>query len=332
MLSAMTLPSGLPSSVTAFARRFTDEAGCARHLAELRWSGGFACRRCGGAEAWQLAARPRVFECRGCGAQNSVTAGTVMHRSKVSLVEWFWAAWALSQDKRGVSALQLSKQLGRRYETVWQLLHKLRAALDEDDKAFPLQGVVEVDEVYLGGKAPAGKGGRSLADPRRSLVACAVERRETAEGEPGIRGTGIRAGAARFIALPAANREGLQGFLKAVCASGAMVRSDGWSGYSGLPMRGLGHQRVVVGSDSARASELLPLVHTLFSNLRAWLDGTFHGVSRKWLPRYLQEFRWRFNRRVQEPRLWCYLLRRAMRKPWRTQAELPTVAPALQAA
>ena len=75
-----------------------------------------------------------------------------MHRSKVPLVEWFWAGWALGQDKRGVSALHLSRLLGRRYETVWRLLHKVRAALAERPDAFPLLGVVEVDETYTGGK------------------------------------------------------------------------------------------------------------------------------------------------------------------------------------
>jgi hypothetical protein len=99
-----------------------------------------------------------------------------MHRAKVPLVEWFWAAWALGQDKRGVSALHLSRLLGRRYETVWRLLQKVRAALSENADASPLLGEVEVDETYPGGNVSKGRGGPCLDDPRRSVVALAVER------------------------------------------------------------------------------------------------------------------------------------------------------------
>ncbi len=328
----MTLPPDLPTSALSFSRRYQDEKACAAQLAALRWPEGFRCRRCEGREAWQLESRPRVFECRSCHAQNSVTAGTVMHRSKVSLQEWFWAAWALSQDKRGVSALQLSKQLGRRYETVWHLLHKLRAALAEDFSAFPLHGVVEVDEAYIGGKTSPRKGGRSLSDHRRSLVVCAVERRvPKEENHPGIRGNGVIAGAAALVALPAASEKELVGFLKRSCGPGTTIRSDGWASYNGSVEQGLKHDKNIV-LDPKLASEILPIVHTMFANLRSWLNGTFHGVSRTWLPRYLQEFRWRFNRRHREKHLWAYLLRRTMRKPWVQTVDLEDVEPQVQLA
>lgn len=274
-----------------------------------------------------MAVRPRVWECSGCAAQVSVTSGTVMHRSKVSLVEWFLAAWCFSQDKRGVSALQLSKQLGRRYETVWVLLHKLRAALQEDDAAFPLRGVVEADESYTGGRTTGGKRGRSLEDRRRSLVAVAVERRPV-EGR-GVRGSGVCCGSARFAVVRDASAESLGTFLERVCAKGTTVLCDGLPSYGRLVDRGLVPQRVVVGRPE-RASVVLPLVHTLFGNLQAWLLGTFHGVSAKWLPRYVQEFGWRFNRRRRERTLWDYLLRRCVRKPWVQREELPGVEPRLQ--
>ena len=215
---------------------------------------------------------------------------------------------------------------------MWKLLQKLRVALAEDDDAFPLRGVIEADEAYVGGKGRAGHGGRSLKDHRRSLVVCAVERYETGAGNPGIRGSGLGAGSARLRVLPRAGGEELQGFLAEVCASETTVRSDGWSGYIGLAQEGFGHHRVVVGDNSARASEVLPVVHTLFSNMQSWLVGTFHGVSRMWLPRYLQEFTWRFNRRFHEPRLWSYLLRRAVKKPWGKHDDVPAVAPPLQVA
>jgi hypothetical protein len=252
-----------------------------------------------------------------------------MHRSKVPLVEWFWAAWYLAQDKRGVSALHLSRVLGRRYETVWRLLHKLRAALSEDDSAFPLEGLVETDEAYLGGKSTKQRGGRSLKDPRRALVVCAAERCRSERGKPGVRGTGVHCGSARFAVVDNAGKNSLVGFLRGVCAAGTQVMSDGWKAYD-LSQTDLGHLRLVVG-DPKRASEVLPLVHTLFANLQVWIAGTFHGVSKKWLPRYVQEFNYRLNRRHHEGTLWDYVLRRAISQSWLCNSLIPTANPPLAA-
>jgi len=309
--------TNLPRSLVAFAARFGDERSCAEFLAELRWPGGFRCD-CGGTRAWHHESRPRVYQCATCRRQVSVTAGTVMHRTKVPLVEWFWAAWAFSQDKRGVSALHLSRLLGRRYETVWRLLHKVRDALVEDPSAFPLDGVIEVDETYTGGKTSKGKGGRSLDDPRRGLVVLAVERRAVEAGNSGVRGSGLRCGSARMEVVESASAKELLGFVRRVCAPGATVVSDGWSGYVQAEHAGFEHVRLVEGRPE-NASELFPLVHTLFSNMKVWINGTFHGVSKTWLPAYVQEFVYRLNRRSHGKAggLWAFVVRRLAQRTWR---------------
>lgn len=244
-----------------------------------------------------------------------------MHRTKVPLVEWFVAAWALAQDKRGVSALHLSRLLGRRYETVWRLLHRVRDALAEDPAAFPLEGVVEVDETYTGGRSSRAKGGRSLKDPRRGLVLLATERKPAPLFDPGVRGSGVRCGDVRTAVVESASAATLLGFLRSVCAPGTTVRTDGWSGYGAAERHGLKHLRLVEGKPEA-ASELFPLVHTLFANMKAWINGTFHGVSKTWLPKYVQEFTYRLNRRQQVKRgdLWTFVLRRLLRGKWRSWA------------
>ena len=99
--------------------RYRDEAACIAALAELRWPNGFICARCAGRLAYQLAARPRVFECADCGRQHSVTAGTIFQRTRTPLRKWFAAAWLIGQDKRGVSALFLARELALRYDTSW---------------------------------------------------------------------------------------------------------------------------------------------------------------------------------------------------------------------
>ena len=102
-----------------FQERSGSEAGCIEALARLRWPQGYVCAGCGERRSYQLKTRPRIFECACCGHQESVTAGTIFQRTRTSLRKWFLAAWWMARDKRGVSALLLSRELGLRYETAW---------------------------------------------------------------------------------------------------------------------------------------------------------------------------------------------------------------------
>src|ERR1700738_3217655 len=163
------------SGFLTFTDRYRDEAACIAALVELRWPQGFVCAGCAGQLAYQLTVRPRVFECAGCGQQHSVTAGTVFHRTRTPLRKWFAAAWLIAQDKRGVSGLFLARELDLRYDTAWLMAHKLRHALSERPE-FALEGLLESDESYYGGRGTPQSRGRSLADPNKSLIALAVEK------------------------------------------------------------------------------------------------------------------------------------------------------------
>jgi len=92
-----------------------------------------------------------VHECAGCGHQSSVTAGTIFHKTRTPLTSWFWAIYRMSQDKKGISALQLSKEIGVSYPTAWLMQHKIRKAMADRDQGYQLQGLIEVDEGYVGG-------------------------------------------------------------------------------------------------------------------------------------------------------------------------------------
>ena len=101
-------------------RRFPDDAACARYLVALRWPDGFRCPRCAHDHAWMLKTKAWTYECARCGKQTSVTAGTVMHGSKLALTVWFWAAYLMAGHSNGISASQLWKLLGlRSYKTAW---------------------------------------------------------------------------------------------------------------------------------------------------------------------------------------------------------------------
>ena len=150
-----------PESLLAFQRLFSTDEVCTEYLAERRWPNGFVCPKCQGNSVWRLNSRP-LWECRGCGRQTSITAGTLMAKTKLPLRVWFWAAYLMSTHSNGLSALQLKGQLGVDYKTAWLLAAKLRRAMVNPDRS-KLAGVVEIDQTEIPFRQenpPLGVGGR----------------------------------------------------------------------------------------------------------------------------------------------------------------------------
>ena len=224
--------------------------------------------------------RRAVWQCRACGAQTSVTAGTVMHGTRTPLRLWFWAAYLIATHHPGISAVQLQRQLWiARHETAWMLLHKLRRAMVAPERE-PLRREVEVDEFYLGGRDESNRGRRVGAG--KALCGVAVE----------VRGRG--SGRLRLAVVEDASWRSLGSFVKAMTAAGAIVHTDAWGGYRPLARAGFDHrprsQRAAVGEEP-----YLPRAHRAISNLKAWLHGTHRWASPGHLQAYLDEFTFRHN-------------------------------------
>jgi hypothetical protein len=154
---------------------------------------------------------------RGCRHQVSLTAGTILHNTKTPLTVWFWAAYLMTTDKRGISALLLQRQLAlERYETAWMMLHKFRRAMINLARE-PLRGEVEVDETWVGGTQAGLRGSRQLSGSRQlkgrkaALVLVAVEKR----------------GRARMAVIPDFKSTTLIAFLKQNVEAGSTVYTDG---------------------------------------------------------------------------------------------------------
>lgn len=307
------------SGLLGFTARFGTEDRCIEYLAGLRWPDGYVCGGCGGRGAWRLKERARTYECRGCGHQELVTAGTIFHRTRTDLPKWFLAAYLMGKDKRGVSAKFLQRELGVAYQTAWTIAHKLRHGLSEDP-ARPIGGYLEADETFVGGRGDPTSPGRSLNNPDKSLVVAAVEKVPAPRNKAGEFGHAVKrqhgfyAGSVRVAVLPAANGTELGAFLHANVAAKSHLLTDGFKGYQGREAALAGHLKhtPVIQSAGANAAEFFPIIHTVFSNMKAWLVGTHHGVSAKHLPRYLREWTYRFNRRNRIDRLDGDLIRRAM--------------------
>jgi transposase-like protein len=273
-----------PPSFTDFLRRFSDDRACADYLFQKRWPNGFVCPECGGAKGWELGTKKFTWECAACGRQTSVTAGTVMHRSKVALRTWFLAAHLMATHSNGLSALQMQAHLGLgSYKTAWLLCHKLRRAMVDPERE-PLAGVVEVDETSIPfrTKDDPVDGGAGRSHVGKLLIAGAVELTENG-----------CAGRIRLTVIEDYSAPTLSGFVTRNIAAGAKVVSDGWSGYRNLKEHK--HEAKVVGTMAAHV--LLPWTHRVFANLKRWGTGVLHGFRKEHLERYLQEFVFRWNRR-----------------------------------
>ncbi len=241
---------------------------------------GYRCPRCGHTAAFDLPRR-LLWQCKQCGHQASVTAGTVLHRTRLPLRDWFWAAYLVATHTPGMSALQLQRQLGiGRYETAWTMLQKLRRAMRRPQREA-LREKVEVDETFVGHQEGL-RGGREIGD--RALVVGAVEVRGKAYGR------------IRLEVVPDSSAASLCGFVKRNVEQRTIVISDGWGGYAPLSDMGYRHRPKTQGRRE-RALVILPRIHQVFGNLKTWLRGTHHGVEAKHMQAYLDEFVFRFNRR-----------------------------------
>ena len=233
-----------PRSLIEFQRRFADEGACAGYLARARWPDGFRCPACGHGKGWELSTKAFTWECAGCGRQTSVTAGTMMHGSKLPLTVWFWAAYLMATHSNGIAALQPQAQLGLgSYKSAWLLCAKLRRAMVAPGRSR-LAGLVEVDEttIPLRRKDDPPSGGHGRSAEGKMLVAGAVE---VPDGRPGR---------ARLAAIEDFSAASLHAFVEANVAAGAIAKTDGWPAYQRAP--GVGHQPHVVGPIAAHVLAL----------------------------------------------------------------------------
>ena len=273
-----------PDTIMEFRERFATEQACRDYLAAMRWPRGFVCPQCQHTHAWKM--QRGLCWCQRCDYQASLTAGTLFQDTHKPLRLWFEAMWHVTSQKYGGSALGLQRVLGLgSYHTAWNWLHKLRRAMVRPGRDR-LSGVVEVDEIFIGGER-AGKRGRGAAG--KVLVVVVAQ-----EAEKGI-------GRVRLRRVSDAAGESLEPAVWEMVEPGTAVRTDGWRGYNGLME--LGYQHKVVRKQPDLGDNLLPLANRVASLLKRWLLGTHQGaVQHSHLDYYLDEFTFRFNRRTSKSR------------------------------
>src|SRR5271154_4117929 len=220
-------------SLAEFQQDFPNDESCATFLFKRRWPEGFVCPGCGERRAALLKTRTRLYECLDCGRQTSVTAGTIMHRSKLPLTAWFCAAHLMTTHSNGMSARQLEDQLGVTYKTAWLLTQKLRRSMVDPNRA-PLEGVVEVDQAEIPFRA-----GDAFFEPGNAgkiLVIGAVEviDRGTNQAKPRRKRAkylDTRSGRLRLAVIANNSAASIEAFVRANVKPGTTLLTDGHASY-----------------------------------------------------------------------------------------------------
>jgi transposase-like protein len=265
-----------------FIDKFKTEESCRQYLYVKRWPNGFVCPKCGVADNPFDVSSRKLYQCKHCGHQASVTSGTIFDKTRTPLRKWFLAIYLMSNDKRGCSALRLQKEIKVSYQTAWLMTHKIRNALKERDESYQLQDFVELDEGFFGTPSEGeGKRGRGT-DKLPVAVALSLD----GNGNP------------QFIkakVLEKVDSKAVSSFAKEAIEAGASVATDSLPVYNKLAEDGFEH--LPQKYEPASKSEHLRWLHVVISNMKAFINGTYHGVPKKHFQAFVDEFCYRFNRR-----------------------------------
>ena len=272
-----------------FFERVKTEADAREWIWRARCGGrDWECPRCKHAKFYEYKTRPEVRECAACERQFRLRAGTLFEHSKLPVLTWLRAIFFVTQDKRGVSAFQLRRLLSLGcYRTAWRLLHKIRKAFTQREERYKLSGLIELDGASFAHQAKERDRHKGEA-----TVLVAVETKEWVD-EKGRRKE--RAGFAKIQVTGSESRIFAQQFVDKSIEPGSMVNTDASNALKNLQGVDADHQ--VVGGVKEILDRWLPWVHRFISHAKAWLIGTHHGVSAKYLKNYLAEHAFRFNRR-----------------------------------
>lgn len=268
-----------------FQRKFATEDACLQAILDARWPRGFICPKCDHEDGIRLHCRPRIIECNRCHKQTSITSNTIFQGSHLALPLWFLSIYLFAQDKGGVSATRLHKQVGMSYPTAWFVLQRLRIAMQSRDESLTLAGYIELDEAFFGGRS---KNRRARKSPfhGKKMVLVLVESEGNAAGNLVMK---VVESAQYNDLLPVIER-------KVECeTNGQWFRSDGWGAHHVVMT--FGHRIKMSKVTACEQDKALPCVNLAISHAKRIFKGTYPHFCKTHIQRYLDEFCYRWNRR-----------------------------------
>jgi transposase-like protein len=293
---------GKSQLVAALPLACQDEKAAVEFMERQRWGESPACPRCGDMDVYQIKHRQTgertkrfLWDCRGCRRQFTVRIGTVFEDSRIPLKFWCYAFWKACSSKKGVSALQIQRETGLSYKSALFLMHRIRWAMTPTNDGGPLEGTVEVDETYMGGRVrhrnrkagePFVKGSHRAMGGNKVPVVAMVE----------------RGGRVRARVVPDVSARNLRQMIREHVSPSARLMIDESSLYSSLGKDFEGGHETVKHSigEYGRGDAYTNTVEGFFSLLKRGVYGVFHNVSKRHLHRYVSEFEFRYNTRKLE--------------------------------
>ena len=273
-------------SVPQLYKLFPDDKACREWFEQVRWGDEPICPHCGGVEDIKppSPSKPNHYWHKACRKNFTVTTGTCLHSTKKPLQDWIYAFYAVLTGRKGVSAMQLSKELGVQYRTAWHMLHRVREACKGGD--FKLANVVEVDETYVGGKE------RNKHETKK---------RKAGRGPVGktpVIGARERGGKVKAMPLGSTDGRSLIEFIEATTEPGSTVYTDDAAAYAALPtiLNQYQHESVKHSAgEYVRGAAHTNGIESVWSVFKRSVTGTWHHVSNKHLGRYVNEAAFRLN-------------------------------------
>lgn len=268
-------------TISQFLARFSNDDACLEEIKNIRWPDGLIpCGKCGkDTKHYKLKGRT-AYSCEFCRSQVFPLAGTIFDKSTTPLKLWFYAMYLMAQTRAGISAKQLQRELGTTYKTAWRIFKQIRTLM-ADTNGSPLNGIVEVDETFVGGKATNRKTKFLDGQKPKEIVMGMIQ----------------RGGHAYFKHIPNTGKWTLLNQIKENVSPRATIYSDEYGGYYHLPKFGYRHESVNHLLEMVKGEVHTQNIENFWSHLKRGITGVYRVVSKKYLQAYVDEYAFRYNNR-----------------------------------
>lgn len=279
-----------------FCKQFDSEESCEKHLREIREKEGLVCSKCGGKKHyWDKATKS--WRCAKCSHETTLTAGTVMHGSKLPLMYWFTAMHLITATKKTISAAEMQRQLGhKRYQPIWEMMHKLRSVMGQRDDKYKLSGTIELDEGYFTIANPLEDGEElksGIGSQHQSKVLVMVESEEA--DNPKKWQKSRKCGHLKMQVIKDLKADTFEGETNKGIEPDSTIVMDNLRGHTGVEKAvAVSRKQTIPGKE---APKVLPWVHIAITNAKTLFQDMYHGIKKEFLQCYLDEYCYKFNRK-----------------------------------
>jgi transposase-like protein len=268
------------NSLLDIVKHFPDEKSCLEHLEKMRWNNKIICPHCGSDRKIYRINDGKLFKCSDCLKQFTIRVGTIFEDSALPLQKWFMGIYLIMAHKKGISSVQLGKDIEVTQKTAWFMLHRIRYAIRTKSFDKPLDGIIEVDETFIGGKTHGQ--GTGYSQPNKTAVFGMVERK----GD-------VRANTVKHV-----NGKTLKPIIIENVSKKSIIMSDEFGAYKDLDKKFKDHQIVVHSNkEYVRGIAHTNCIESFWALLKRSIVGIYHHVDKKHLDKYVDEFEFRYNNR-----------------------------------